>query len=81
MSPLAIGLSFVRSESQYRGKHEHWVAERVGQHTDSLVKVFIRHIVDRAACGTHDQSTEPKQTDICEGSGPGSMHGIGRHGN
>jgi hypothetical protein len=55
----------------------HW--QRISL-TDSLVKVLVGHVVDRAPRRTHHERTEPHQADVRQRSRPRHTRGKRRHG-
>lgn len=49
--------------------------------TNRLVQVLIPHIIDRTSSSSHNQSTYPAETDICERNRRWEVEGVGSHGN
>lgn len=47
--------------------------------TDGLVKVLVRHVVDRTARRTHNERPDSAQTDVRQGRREGRTGGVGGH--
>jgi hypothetical protein len=67
MSPRASGLSFVRSVETDASDASFSIRNArsgIMRRTDRLVQILIPHIVYRATRPSHDDSAEPKETDV-----------------
>lgn len=82
MSPLAIGLSFVRSSVMFCFSLEQ---VQTNDHnallTDRFVEIPVRHIIYGASRRPHDEGTNPEETDVRQGSGKWCLDGVRSHRN
>jgi hypothetical protein len=79
MSPRARGRSLVLSYCHIR-----FVRLRKdikNEHTNSLVQIFIPHIIDCAPCSSHDERSKTKQAKIREWHAYGGLCSIRSHCN
>lgn len=80
MSPLAMGLSFVRSSPHTDQQCQIDLnSTQTTLLTDRLIEVLVRHVVDSAPGGAHDQRADPEQADVRERGRERSLHGVRRH--